>query len=103
MFDFSSDLHFDNAMTGGPLGWLGTIDVRKYKNPGAEVLLIAGDTSNSLTDTVDFLNAAAEHYERVIAVLGNHEKRDGQAEPRENVHLLDLAGHEYRVDGIAFL
>jgi Icc-related predicted phosphoesterase len=103
MFDFSSDLHFDNAMMGGPVGWLGKIDVGKYKNPASTTLLIAGDTSESLRDTVDFLNAAAEHYERVIAVLGNHEKAEGDAVLRENVHVLDLCGYEYRMDGIAYL
>lgn len=103
MFDFSSDLHFDNAVMGGPLGWLKTIDVTKYKSKASETLLIAGDTSECLSDTVDFLNAAAEHYERVIAVLGNHEKVDGEAGTRENVHVLDLIGHEYRNGGVAYL
>ncbi|MBJ6128563.1 metallophosphoesterase [Microvirga splendida] len=103
MFDFSSDLHLDNAAMGGPFRWIGKIDVRKYKNPTSTTLLIAGDTSESLSDTVDFLNAAADHYERVIAVLGNHEEVDRDAVTRDNVHILDLVGHEYRKDGIAYL
>jgi hypothetical protein len=96
MCDVSSDLHFANAVLGGPIGWLGKIDVGKYKNPASTTLLIAGDTSQSPNDTVDFLNAAADHYERVIAVLGNHE-----TECRENVHLsfdLMLVGYRLLAD-----
>ncbi|MBL0404454.1 metallophosphoesterase [Microvirga aerilata] len=103
MFDFVSDLHFDNGMSGGPLGWLGTIDVCPYKNPGSSTLLVAGDTSETVDDTIDFLNAAAAHYERVVAVLGNHEKGCSQVQARENVHILDLCGHEYRSGAIAYL
>lgn len=103
MFDFASDLHWDNAMGGGPHGWLGTIDVLQYKNPTSSTLLIAGDTSQHIRDTMDFLNAAARHYDRVVAVLGNHEEVSGQIVPAENVHLLDCSAFEQRVGDVAYL
>jgi hypothetical protein len=103
MFDFSSDLHFDNAMMGGPVGWLGRIDVGKYKNPASTTLLIAGDTSESLRDTVDFLNAAAEHMSESSPSSGTMRRPREMPCSRENVHVLDLCGYEYRMDGIAYL
>jgi hypothetical protein len=103
MIDYASDLHWDNAMGGGPHGWLGTIDVLRYKNPGSSALLIAGDTSQHISDTLDFLHAAAQHYSRVVAVLGNHEELSGHAAPATNVHLLDFSAFEQRVGDVAYL
>jgi hypothetical protein len=100
MFDYCSDLHFDNAMSGGPFEWFSTIDVRKYNNDESTTLLIAGDSSGGPINTVGFPNVAAEQF---IAVLGNHEKADGEVATCENVHVLDLIGHEYRNHGVAYL
>lgn len=86
--DYASDLHFDNGMGGGPFGWFGTISISKWVNDGAKVLLIAGDTANHGDDAIDFFNMAAQYYEHVIAIFGNHEEK-GINVPANNVHLLE--------------
>jgi hypothetical protein len=103
MFDFTSDLHFDNGMWGGPTGLLKHVDVLAYKNPEATTLLVAGDTSETIDDTIDFLNAAAAHYDRVVAVLGNHEQGPHRVPVHDRVHVLDLCGYEHRDGDLLYL
>lgn len=106
VIDHVSDLHWDNGMMRSkPLGWLGRIDVAQYRRSEADVLVVAGDTSNHHLDTADFLAAAAEHCSRVVAVHGNHERlHPVQAQLPTNVYLLDdLPGHTVTVGGVAFV
>lgn len=88
--DYCSDLHLDNAMSGGPHGWLGSMNLSDWI-AGGEVLVIAGDTAEHVDDTVDFLNAARNHYQTVIAVLGNHEAGLPSRTLASGVHVLDWA------------
>jgi hypothetical protein len=103
MFDVVSDLHFDNAMKGSPPGLFSNLDVLKFKSPDATMLLVVGDTAETLRDAVDYYNAAARHYELVVAVLGNHEEPGEHAPLDQRVVVLDLCGHAYRHDRIAFV
>ena len=86
MFDYVADLHWDNGMAGGPHGWFASINIANFQ-AGGRVLLVAGDTGERFEDVADFLNMAANCYERVIAIPGNHE--DGVLGAlRDNVHVL---------------
>lgn len=106
MIDVVSDLHLDNAMTGGPFGWVGaTFAFGKYKTPGADILLVVGDTSNTDEDTADVLNLAAAHYDQVIAVRGNHEcPYQTPVSLRPNVCVLDWTiGRQHRIGDTLFV
>ncbi len=126
--DFCSDLHVDQWMGETILHdpdrrmWTGEpyksqflhIDWRYYKNPESRVLIIAGDTANSLFTSKEVVGAAAEEYEHVIVVDGNHEHygedmtvRNGMEFFKEelkafpNVHYLD-GTDTFVLDGVAF-
>lgn len=103
MFDLVSDLHFDNGMAGSPPGLFGRLDVLKYKTPEARVLLVAGDTGESFADAVDYYNNAAQHYELVVAILGNHERMGPTAPVDDRVKVLDIIDHVYRQAEIAYV
>lgn len=101
--DYCSDLHLDNAMSGGPHGWLGSIDISEWKSDG-EVLVVAGETAEHIDDTIDFLNSARKHYGAVIATLGNHEVGTPSRNLRDGVHLLDWHDSNHVVIGnVAFV
>lgn len=59
---FVSDLHVDH--NSGRIRW---------KDYPADLLIVAGDTSNSIGDTITTLKRASPHYPRIIVVDGNHE------------------------------
>lgn len=103
MHDVVSDLHFDNGMSGSPPGLFSRLDVLKYKSPDARVLLVAGDTGESFADAVDYYNSAAEHYDLVVAILGNHERMVETAPISERVKVLDLIDHIHRQAEIAYV
>jgi UDP-2,3-diacylglucosamine pyrophosphatase LpxH len=85
--DFCSDLHVDawhgTTQLHDPTHrrWMGEphestflyLDWAQYRNPDSRVLVIAGDTSNSMMTTKEVIEAAAAEYEYVIVVDGNHE------------------------------
>jgi DNA repair exonuclease SbcCD nuclease subunit len=127
--DICSDLHVDGWMSQTRIHdpsvrlWTGEpfkstylyIDWAEYKNPDSEVLIIAGDISNTLMTSVEVVAAASAEYRYVVVVDGNHDHYSnemtveaGHLKFREllsqyaNVYLLD---HEtgLLVDGIAFL
>ncbi|RYF04619.1 MAG: hypothetical protein EOO77_29415 [Oxalobacteraceae bacterium] len=103
MYDHVSDLHLDNAMQGGPIGTLGRTSLVQYKTDLGTRLIVAGDTSEYLADTVDVLNGLAPHYELVVAVLGNHEKPGPHARLAGNVVILDLLGHPLVHDRVGYV
>lgn len=87
-FDYCSDLHVDAWAQvtllhdpTGPRLWTGVpyqshhliIDWEWYKNPDSSVLVIAGDLSNDLTDTISTIKDAAAVYDQVVFVEGNHD------------------------------
>lgn len=84
-FDFCSDLHVDQwyhttklIHPDGPKsrtadGRFLHIDWQWYKTASATVLVIAGDLANSLLDTVETIKDAAQVYDHVVFVEGNHD------------------------------
>lgn len=85
--DFCSDLHVDAWHGTTQLHdpnrrmWAGEpfksmfyyIDWRQYKNPESRVLVIAGDIANTMMTSYQVVAAAAEEYEYVVVVEGNHD------------------------------
>lgn len=85
--DICSDLHVDSWMKHTILHdperrmWAGEpfksmfyhIDWRAYKNPESRVLVIAGDIANTMITSHQVVAAAAEEYEYVVVVEGNHD------------------------------
>jgi predicted phosphodiesterase len=64
-FDVVSDLHVDL--------WNTDLDWNIVKNEDSDVLVIAGDTSNDLSDLVKVLDGASQVYSQVLFTDGNHE------------------------------
>jgi DNA repair exonuclease SbcCD nuclease subunit len=85
--DFCSDLHVDAWFGKTQLHdperrmWAGEpfksmfyyIDWRQFKNPDSRVLVIAGDIANTMMTSWQVVAAAAEEYEYVVVVEGNHD------------------------------
>jgi UDP-2,3-diacylglucosamine pyrophosphatase LpxH len=90
-FDIASDLHVDAWFNTtqllyhkgeGPASWTGDawgegkfihLDWNWYKSPDSRVLVIAGDVSNDINDTIEVVKDASEVYEYVVFVEGNHD------------------------------
>lgn len=102
-FDFCSDLHVDAwhqttqlkyAPGAGPqsrdaTGKFQHIDWAWYKNPDSNVLIIAGDISNSIDTTADVFIDASKVYEWVVVVEGNHEHYDITRKMAHNTEYLE--------------
>lgn len=88
LFDYCSDLHVDvwHGQTRllsatGPQYWIELdgqpyfqhIDWKWHQNPGSEVLVIAGDISNDIQQTIAVVRDAARVYKWVVFVEGNHD------------------------------
>lgn len=92
-FDFCSDLHVDiwhhttrlvNPPGEGPQsrdkdGNFQYIDWEWYKNADSNVLIIAGDTANSVGKAADVFISASKVYEWVVVIDGNHEHYEGSS------------------------
>lgn len=65
-YDLVSDLHVD-------INRKVDIDWSKIKNSGSEILIVAGDTSNTPSITYDVLETISKFYKYIIWVDGNHE------------------------------
>ena len=86
--DVCSDLHIHKS---GGVRW------EAVKNKDSEILIVAGDISDSVFMTANVLNKAAEHYDRVIAVMGNHDFYDF-ASPTNGVEVLrSLTSSSHRI------
>lgn len=95
-----SDLHLDNAMSGGPFGWLGRFDVSAYAGGSDDTLVVAGDTAEQVDDAIDALNAAARRFRSVVATWGNHEKGLPTHARAPNLHVLDLQAQGLHIDPV---
>lgn len=78
-YDLSSDIHVDINHSLGLINW------PKMKNEASKALVVAGDIANSLELTKVTIRDAAEVYEHVIFVDGNHEHYSNVKNDR-NVH-----------------
>lgn len=76
--DVCSDLHV-------PIN--GMVDWGKIKNKDSDILIVAGDMSDSVFKSASVLNQAAEHYRQVFAVMGNHDFYDF-ASPENGLEVL---------------
>lgn len=86
--DVCSDLHIPKNAS---LKW------ESIKNKDSEILIVAGDTSDSVFKTAEVLNRAADHYSRVIAVMGNHDFYD-YASPTNGIEVLrSLTSSSHRI------
>lgn len=97
--DVASDLHVDawlrSAMADdtGKRQWEGEphnspfihIDWEWYKNEGSRILVIAGDTANTIDLTATVVRQAASVYEHVVFVDGNHEHYNGSGTVASNM------------------
>lgn len=92
-----------------------TIDWAKQKQDDTRVLVIAGDISNDIMSTVKIIKNAAEVYEYVVFVDGNHDHYDASNTIKEgeqhyrdelsdypNVIYLDGKTH-FTIDGTRFV
>lgn len=76
MFDIVSDLHIDqwdkNIGVKYPCGV-----VKHYPympiDPQNKILVVAGDVSDSLQNTIAYLDAISKYYQKILFVDGNHE------------------------------
>ena len=126
--DFCSDLHVDawhgttQLVDPNKRRWSGEpfastylyIDWRQYKNPDSRVLVIAGDIANNMMVTKEVIVAAAEEYEFVVVVEGNHDHYENEMTVDEGMEFLTASLAQYpnvyhlkhdaslTVDGVAF-
>ena len=74
--DLCSDLHIDqwdtNIVNKYPNGHIKDFPFEFSNNTGAKYLIIAGDISDNLNNSINYLNDVTEHYDKVLLVDGNH-------------------------------
>lgn len=123
LYDVTSDVHVEQwnppwpiaKKKGVKLDW---VDWEVYRHPGSRLLIMAGDTSNDAHTTIRVAKDAAEFYEWVLVVDGNHEhymnkhykrETDGTCKYMrdacaEHGRLIFLDGHNnLLVDGTLFI
>jgi hypothetical protein len=129
LIDFCSDLHVDawhnQTQLHDPMRsqWTGEpyrstflyLDWESLKNPGSEVLVIAGDIANDLDLTREVVLGASAYYDHVVFQDGNHDHYGSGvsvdhgmqilaafADGHPNIHYLD-PGREFQINGTLFL
>lgn len=68
LIDATNDIHTDLWKTG-----VDSVDWNKIRNPGSDVLVLAGDTSNYIHELEIVLYRASKVYKHVFFTDGNHE------------------------------
>lgn len=78
-FEIMSDLHIDywdpNIKSDFPCGPISNHPL-KFNNNSDKILIIAGDVSDDLNKTIDFLNFISKYYKKILFTDGNHEHTD---------------------------
>lgn len=69
--DVISDLHYSHWTTNNTRKI--NLFIKEYIQPKSDYIIIAGDISNSIADTLSFLKVLKKQYKRVIIVWGNHD------------------------------
>jgi hypothetical protein len=101
---YASDLHADHNQL--PIEW-----------PDADVLVIGGDTANSIGNVLKVARKAAKKFAHVVLVDGNHEHYSNAPQGRtveatiaslatqlpENVHMLGHHRPRVTIDGVHFI
>jgi len=71
-FDIISDLHYTHHTANNPrkIG----LYIKNFIKPKSDNIIIAGDISNSIADTLSFLKHLKRYYyQKILVVLGNHD------------------------------
>ena len=75
--DLCSDLHIDqwdtNLFNKYPNGNKKDFPLEFSNETGAKYLVIAGDISDNLNNSINYLTDITNHYDKVLLVDGNHE------------------------------
>ncbi len=74
--DIISDLHIDHWSKKYKIKYPSCEPIEKpyeYKKSNSDILIIAGDISDDLDISIDFLNRISKFYKKVLFVDGNHE------------------------------
>lgn len=88
--DFCSDLHvdyFDSGLSG--CNW------KKLKNPDSQYLMIAGDVSNHVGQSLEMVRRACEEYDHVFFTDGNHEHYYWDTNVQDCINHIDKAFKEH--------
>lgn len=67
MFDYASDIHVQNAQQ------LQEIRDNFIKNQKSDTLLLGGDISDDINNTIQIVNNFKDIYDNVFSILGNHD------------------------------
>ena len=76
LIDIVSDLHIDQWSFDYNIKYpCGLIKNAPFNNPNtnSEYLIIAGDISDNIQDSINYLNYISQYYQKVLFVDGNHE------------------------------
>ena len=75
-FDVVSDLHIDqwdlNIKNKYPCGHKKHFPLQ-WKETDSKILVVAGDVSDDINVSIEYLNQISEHYDKILFVDGNHE------------------------------
>jgi len=75
-FDIVSDLHIDQwshkYTTKYPCGKISEFPL-KFDKINSDYLIIAGDISDDLNESINYLNEISQYYKKILFVDGNHE------------------------------
>ena len=77
IFDLVSDLHIDHWGTNYEMDWV--------LNKKSNILIVAGDTSDSVDQTCEYIRKLTLHYEHVLIIDGNHEHTTQMENLRDSV------------------
>jgi len=76
-FDLVSDLHIDHWGRNFQTDWL--------YNQNSDIVVVAGDVSDSIDITCEFLHKLTNYYSYVLVVDGNHEHQNSMEELEESI------------------
>lgn len=112
--DFVSDLHIemwdptDNIKH--PYGERSNypLDINIFKNSNTKILIVAGDTSDSLELSIKKLDEMGKYYDKVLFIDGNHEHIDKMPKMYEEYDIENLTikankGHNNKNNKLHFL
>ncbi len=116
--DICSDLHIDQWNTNLEMKYpCGTRTDSEYKWNKTEnkILIIAGDVSDNLDLSIDYIDNISEYYDKILYVDGNHEHVDSYPElytqyfinqkikVKKNDKLVYLPSNDYIIDNTVFI
>jgi hypothetical protein len=95
--DILSDLHIDhwtfNYKTKYPCGIIKNIPFKNVKTE-SNYLIVAGDISDNIYNSIEYLNILSENYEKILFVDGNHEHINKYPELYDTNYINSLINNE---------